>query len=645
MVLKNLYQGQEPFSITAFSKSSPAVLRADARITIVDAALKGYLKWLSRDEGDPQQRERDRIVIEDHLEQWCSSVLTTEIPDPELKRKTIQLTVTVSTKALPTRPSLAGTILEYIVDIRIQDDQAFPLYSEAVKGLDSACASEMQRLAIAFPDFFMAAHGELERKLDQLQNIRSDDNDRRALGFKTFLFIVNQRSTPRDEAERLEQQKRLEEALDAMTSTWQSPELIEAGRSFDSFLRVLGLDPLPNFFSTRQLHRIEDWSAHQLDADGQALQNRILEKCKALPLRQTKHLLAASTEKVREDSQVFKATSALWSFKLPTILRTLLPLIVQAQAFHNMDNWSQYPEEMQVIIKRVLTDRFWQAGISSESRDDFFARVSESKTSFEGFASTVRGTIRQVRETSFFILYGMSRFRDFFYGIPGLPQGLSEALYNDAHALSTHHLSVLLSMSNNLIEQCPVHLRGHFLPPMVAGLVSKLDMKISAEWESINRHISQSGDNDNLGEEMKAESILRQLTFSSITLVSTLLDYPRTGKHSQSPHQSFPMTPMRNSSYLHLQTSHAPPKLRTPCTSSSSRPRQPWSPSSFSSRTPSPSATAAAAAQPSASYAALFPTFATPPPYATSYHSTSCERPLHPCTSPTSSTSKRTLRA
>ncbi|KAJ9647075.1 karyopherin [Coniosporium tulheliwenetii] len=491
-VLKNLYQGQPPFSMQDFSKGSPTMLRAEAQITVIDAALKGYLKWLSRDGSDPQQRESDRNIIEDNLEQWCSRVLATEIQDPELVRKIIQLTVAISTKALPTRPSLAGTILEYIINIRFDDNEAFPF--------------------------------ELERKLEQVMSSRLGGNDRRASGFKSFLFIINQRSTPKDEAERLERRNRLEEALNATALSWQNSELTEAGRTFDGFLRVLGLDQLPNFFSTRQLHRVEDWSAQRLDAEGQALQNHILEKCQTLPLRQTKHLLAASTEKVREDSQIFETACELWSSKLPSILQALLPLIAQAQAFHNMDNWSQYPEEMQLIIRRVLTDRFWQAGISSESRDDFFARVSESKTTFEGFASTA-----DPRDI-FFILYGMSRFRDFFYGIPGLPQGLSEALYNDAHALSTHHLSVLLSMSTNLIEQCPVHLRPHFLPPVVAGLVSKLDMKISAEWDSINTRISQSGDNDNLGDEMKAESILRQLTFSSLTLVSTLLDYPRTGK-------------------------------------------------------------------------------------------------------------------
>jgi exportin-5 len=202
-----------------------------------------------------------------------------------------------------------------------------------------------------------------------------------------------------------------------------------------------------------------------------------------------------------------------------------LILSSHAQAFNNIEtNWSHLPIELQQVIRRVLTDRFWQAGISTESRDDFFARVSGSKSTYEGFASTVRGTVRQIRESSYYILYSLTRFRDFFYGISDLPGPLSAALFGNAHALSAHHLSVLLSVSTHLIEGCPSQLRPQFLPPMIEGLFRELDSKISSEWNDINRQIIEAGENDNLTDEMKTESILRQLTYSSVSLVAVLLD-------------------------------------------------------------------------------------------------------------------------
>jgi exportin-5 len=184
---------------------------------------------------------------------------------------------------------------------------------------------------------------------------------------------------------------------------------------------------------------------------------------------------------------------------------------------------------LQQVIRRVLTDRFWQAGISTESREDFFARISSSKSTYEGFASTVRGTVRQIRESSYYILYSLTHFWDEFYGIHNLPGPLSQALYSNATALSAHHLSVLLSVSTHIIEGCPRHLRAHFLPPVVEGLFRVLNTKISSEWDAVNRQVVQAGENDNLTDEMKTESILRQLTYSAISLVAVLLD-PKNGE-------------------------------------------------------------------------------------------------------------------
>lgn len=182
-------------------------------------------------------------------------------------------------------------------------------------------------------------------------------------------------------------------------------------------------------------------------------------------------------------------------------------------------------------MRRALTDRFWQAGISTESREDFFARVSSSKTTYEGFASTIRGTVRQIRESTYYILYSLTRFKDSFYGIPGLAEPFTNALFGNASTLSAHHLSVLLSLATHIIEGCPAPLRPQFLPPFINGLFRTLNSKITPEWERLNVQTLQAGENDNLTDEMKTESILRQLTFSSVSLIALLVD-PRTGPYS-----------------------------------------------------------------------------------------------------------------
>lgn len=183
---------------------------------------------------------------------------------------------------------------------------------------------------------------------------------------------------------------------------------------------------------------------------------------------------------------------------------------------------------MRDVVGRILTDRFWQAGISSGSRDDFYAKITTSKATLEGFASSVRGKIRAVRESCYSMLFSMSRLRQYFYGFEELPGPLSEALFQDSTHLSSHQFSILLNIARCLIDDCPVQFRSHFLPPMISSLFKQIDKKITEEWDNIERRKAglESGD---LTEEMKDESILRQLTYSAVVMVASLLDPQRGG--------------------------------------------------------------------------------------------------------------------
>jgi len=176
-------------------------------------------------------------------------------------------------------------------------------------------------------------------------------------------------------------------------------------------------------------------------------------------------------------------------------------------------------------------DRVWQSGISTESRDDFYARIRESRSTLEGLASTVRKAVREVRELSYWILHCMCQFGDIFYAIQDLPEPLAHALYADAHALSAHQLVTLLTLSAAVIDGCPTRLRSHFLPPLLIHLFKQLDVKISADWDLIGREALEDAAEETLDQEMKAESVLRQLTHSAVLMVSKLLDLQKQGTH------------------------------------------------------------------------------------------------------------------
>lgn len=168
-------------------------------------------------------------------------------------------------------------------------------------------------------------------------------------------------------------------------------------------------------------------------------------------------------------------------------------------------------------------------GISTGSRDEFYANVGDTKSTVEGLASSIRATLRAVRETGYRILYYLSLLGEDFYGYPELPKSLSQALFTDACALSTHQMVILVETIRPIIYKCPDTLRYYFLRPVLSGLFQQIDRKVSTGWDRIEQRAETVSENDNLAEEMKDDSILRQLTFASVMLTSALLEPPKRG--------------------------------------------------------------------------------------------------------------------
>ena len=527
--------GQAARSPRDFSRTSVALVMIESQIQVVDAAVKGYLKWLAaqdNDNDDPQQSETDREQILDNFRQWCEMVLRLDLRDPEILRRLVPVVVTISTKILKTVPSFAAHVAEQLLNITLQEDPAYPQYSEAVKTLQHVSTIELQRMAMVFADQFLEIFDALKGRIEA--NVATYQLDLRPqLGYRAFLVIIIQRASTLDAQTRID---RMQEMLMPVKDGWQDPALTTAASSFESFCEFLGLGNLANYLSSRKFQSITDWSEQELDAEGQALQAEILERNERIPIRLTKAMLAATTERVEPDSPAQEVARLLWSNLMPSILPNLLQMISHAQTFYNIDKWTGLSEEMQQVIKRILTDRFWQVGISTESKDDFFAKVNKSKNSYEGLASTIRGTMRQVRETAYYILYGFSRFKNYFYAVDDLPQPLSQALYANCHHLSPHHFSVLLTVSGQLIDGCPQHLRENFLPPVLSILFRQIDLKLNSEWDMVNQRRDQAMEDDNLGDEMRTESILRQLTYSAVQLAYSLLDQQRVGKWTSQRH-------------------------------------------------------------------------------------------------------------
>jgi exportin-5 len=446
--------------------------------------------------------------------------------DPMIKQKVIKLVVDISSKALDNHPAYALKVLEHILMTRLPDQPQYPVYAEAVKELHGLASHELRRLAIRYADYFSTFYDLLEPKIREI-TLANRVDDKLQMELTSILLIIMQRASNLDPNLR---NSRLAGFLAPIRDAWQDEEFRRMSSSFEGFCTMLGLENVGSYMQAKQAHKLEDWSSVILDNEGKLVQEEMTRKFQMLPLRGTKTMLAVSTDKLKRTSPAYQVACDMWQELIPQILPTLVQLLTHAHAFHNPANWA-VSDDMRAVVERILTDRFWQAGISSDSRDDFYAKITASKSTLEGFASSVRGKIRAVRESCYSMLFSMSRMRHQFYGFAELPGPLSEALFKDAEHLSSHQFSVLLNISRCLIDDCPVQYRPQFLPPMLATLFRSIDRKITNEWEMIEQRQSGGVDGD-LTDEMKSESVLRQLTYAAVIMVASLFDPQRGGKDS-----------------------------------------------------------------------------------------------------------------
>jgi len=528
-VLDHVYDGEPAFQASTYTKTSVPHLRIDAQFTVIEAALKGCLKWLTSSGNATVEHEHE--VMMSNLQVWCNRLLGLTFEDPSIKQRVLQLAVGFAIGPLKRNAQFALRIFDYILDTRCPEYPGCVAYDEAVKDLQSFSLHQLQRLAMRFANHLVSIFPEVEQKLMSVSQTVAPDEQTRAR-YSSVLFIIMHRATSVEPHIR---QERLDEFLQPLISQWRDPGLGQSLSSFPEFSRMLGLEKLQQYLASRAVHKIQDWSSHPLDDEGIVLQKQMQSALDALPLRATKTIMSVSVERLEETSQAFTMACELWHKNIPLVLPNLLNFISQSQAFHDPVNWSILSPEMLDVVRRILTDRFWQVGISQGSRDEFYAKVGETKTTMEGFASSIRGTVRTIRETGYRLLYYMSLLGEHFYSFEGLPGPLSRALFKDACALSPHQITILVDMVRPIIDNCPSKCRSHFLPPILSVLFEQLDRKASSEWERIEERSKAAAEDDDLTSEMKDESILRQLTLASVMLVVGLLEPARPGKLNNNP--------------------------------------------------------------------------------------------------------------
>ncbi|GAB7356132.1 hypothetical protein MBLNU459_g6730t1 [Dothideomycetes sp. NU459] len=527
--------------VSSDSKVPLPVLQLEAQASVLRSTLNGFTQWLQKlTQQDPKSGTAKDVydVIVSNLKDFSYKLVSLRpevsifyalpkevdspnIQHPDVARISMHMVVNVLTRTLQGQPELVVKILDYILSMQFVEEPSQKEYADAVRSFQGARLGEIQRIAMTFPDYLLDVYGDLEARVAAIMGSQNDD-ERLKWGLQSFLFIIIHRASAVDQNIRI---ARLQSIVDPILESWQSPQLTEELSSFQGFCRLVGLEGLPHYLMSRKYSTVQDWSREPLDQDGKARQADVQAKTLRLPLNATKNLLGATTERLKDNSLEYEISCRVWGPTMQAILPNVLNMARHATAFGDESNWADLPPELRMVMQKILVDRFWQSGISNESRDEFYARIAESGSTYEGFASTIRGIPRQIRDWCYHILYGMTRFEEEFFGLKELPVPLAEAVLSNASALSTHHLQRLISLVERLVTRCPPHHRHHFLPPLLTRFFSEVDKKISSEWESIEKTSFQTAEDDQLGDEMKSESILRATTYAVVSFAASLFEH------------------------------------------------------------------------------------------------------------------------
>ncbi|MCJ1398650.1 hypothetical protein MMC11_001851 [Xylographa trunciseda] len=536
-VLVHLYDGEPPINPQTYSKTSIPALKLDAQFSVIEASLLGYGRWRAHQRAKKDERMATVTgPINQRIQQWCARLMELSFEDPTILQRVVNLIVEIVGTTLKGNTETViwvfHSTLNTMKNLReIPTQPKAYIYNEAVAESRRYCGHQLQRLALHGADQLMTAYGDIELAVSQycqLTNVDQQERDRCI----SVLFVIVQRAANIDQPKR---EARLEEFIAHVVQQWQDPALSNSLCNFAGFCELLGLSNLQNYLVSRKVNQIEDWATAPLDDEGQALRTQMETARENLPLRSTKTFLGISVERTEPDTPPYQVAIALWSKYLPTILPNLLQLISLAHSFSDPASWNELPLELRGIPARVLRDRYWQVGISSGSRDDFYSQIEETKLTMEGLASTIRGSLRIVRETSYRLLYSMSLLGNTLYDYEGFPEALARAVFSDASALTIHQTGMILAGLPPIIHSCPPHARAHFVPPILIAMFEFLDQKVSTEWERIEQRKAASGSNDNLVEEMKDEAILRQLTNTCVGFVVRLLEPDSSVSSKPSP--------------------------------------------------------------------------------------------------------------
>lgn len=489
-----------------------------AQFNIIENSIRGVSRWRIWFNGDDFNARNNRLngLVEDLGERLLAMQLASHL----LIRKQVQTMVQFAPLLKDVSP-LMFKVLERILTTatfeyppNIPDEE-----KELIRDLRTSCGTELNRLAYIMPESLMKIFDELENVISNILASNKVSNHEN-IAFKSFLLVIASRSTINNKEDLFAK------IVDPELMAWSLPETEKGLSDLHWFMERLGIVEIAQYFQRRNITADTNLLEAEMDDEGKELKNRLKDHWSLIfPIRATRIFIQYSIEKLGHDSPEFINLLKLWKPRVRPIIPHVLQLLAQIQAYHNPDNWKDLPDSVKSFLRYSRMERFWQQGVSIQSKEMFIEESVKAALTLRDFADSVGHLVRYTREYAFLTIGSLTQLEDTFYEIPNIATSLWKALAGDTVGVTLHSWKHMInSCLRSVVKNCPVKYVDVFMAELLPQALYDIDKLIGDKWEKVymkGLQLQGNEDDATLSEEMMEEHMLRQLT---ATVVRLLMD-------------------------------------------------------------------------------------------------------------------------
>ncbi|QPG75281.1 hypothetical protein FOA43_002632 [Brettanomyces nanus] len=490
-------------------KNSESFIFGYAQFVVIEACVRGISRWLIWYTGSDFDTEKQFLLHE--VDDLCKTLLTINIKDPVLLRKQIQTLVQFT----PLLKDVSGTMFKVLEKVMDSCTYGYPPDAsdddrELIRDLRTSGGTELNRLAYLMPESLKNILSQLEEAIASiLQSNKLSAHE--AVAFKSFLLVVSQRSSIENKEERFSR------IVDPELMAWSDPATEKGLLELHWFMERLGIVKIAEYFQSRGITADTNLLQAQMDEAGRLLKKELKDQWSSVfPIRATRIFIQYSIEKLDHRSETYQSLLKLWKPRIKPILPHILQLVYQIQAYHNPANWTGLPSEVQSFVKYSCMERFWQQGVSIQSKESFMDESVKAMHTLRDFADSVGHIIRYTREYAYLTISSISELEETLYEIPNSASLLWRALTGESVGITLHSWRHMLNLViRNVIKNCPLAYIDSFMGELIPQLLGTIDQLLLQKWEIVYRKGMQLEGNESdeqLSEEMMEEHMLRQMT-------------------------------------------------------------------------------------------------------------------------------------